>query len=60
MSKMGARERFRRRARLSRSSKEPAILPNPDAWIIVAVWIIGLGLIALIRAWKKRNEMPRR
>jgi hypothetical protein len=30
------------------------------AWIIVATWIIGLGLIALIRAWIRRNETPRR
>jgi hypothetical protein len=30
--------------------------PDPVAWIIAATWIIGLGLIALIRAWIRRNE----
>jgi hypothetical protein len=29
---------------------------DPVAWIIVATWIIGLGLIALVRAWINRNE----
>jgi hypothetical protein len=33
---------------------------DPVAWIIVSTWIIGLGLIALIRAWIRRNETPRR
>jgi hypothetical protein len=30
------------------------------AWIIVSTWIIGLGLIGLIRAWIRRNETQRR
>ena len=39
---------------------EPVILDRmPVAWIIVATWIIGLCLIALIRAWIRRNETPR-
>ena len=33
---------------------------DPVAWIIVATWIIGLGLFAVIRAWIRRNETPRR
>ena len=34
---------------------------DPVAWIIVATWMIGHGLIALIRAWRRRNEdFPRR
>jgi hypothetical protein len=41
--------------------EEPVILDRmPVAWIIVATWIVGLGLIALIRAWIRRNERPRR
>jgi hypothetical protein len=35
------------------------IFARSVAWIIVATWIIGLCLIALIRAWISRNETPR-
>ena len=38
----------------------PVILDRMTvAWIIVATWIIGLRLIALIRAWIRRNETSR-
>ena len=42
------------------SPEEPVILDHTNvAWTIVATWIIGLCLIALIRAWIRRNETPR-